>query len=105
VEGLQIGRGWLYWIRIAPQCKRLDRAQWQRKRVNGDRQINVDIDGFLMVESNLLAFAPCVLLCRRVLLAMAVMRTAAFRARPHEVLFAGNATAPHKSREKQQRKK
>jgi len=66
---------------------------------------NVEIERLLIVKSYLLALASGVLRRSGCLgFAMTVRRAAAFHSRPHEVLFAGDATAPDEGCEKQQRK-
>ena len=58
-----------------------------------------------MIESNLFTVAPGGFLRRRFRLALTVWRATDFCARPHEVLFTGDATAPQQSAEQQQGQK
>ncbi len=60
------------------------------------------IERLVMVECNLLALALRVLRRRFFGFAITVRGTTAFRARPHEILFARNATAPNKGCQQQQ---
>src|SRR5665213_2609569 len=59
----------------------------------------------MMVESDLVAFASGLLSRRLFCFAVTVRGAAAFRPSEHKILFAGDAPAPHKRGEEQQRKK
>ena len=96
VEYLQIRRRWLRQPDAVPAFYPLDCG---RRSVHfrhcDDRQINVLIDRFVMVEGDLRALASGILFGRRCLrFAMAVGRTATLRPSEHEILFAGNAAVP-----------
>jgi hypothetical protein len=68
-------------------------------------QVYIEMDRFLMLESNLLAFARTLRPLRFLCLASAVRAAAAFDAWPHVELFAGDTATPHKGGQQQQRKK
>jgi hypothetical protein len=68
-------------------------------------QVSIKMGRFLMLESDLLTFARVLRALRFLRLALTVRAAAAFDARPHEELFARDATAPHKRGQQQQGKK
>ena len=73
VEYLQIRRGRLYWRIAVPSCNRIDHVQGQTKRDNRDYlQIDVKINGFLVVKGDQFAFALGVILRGAFCLAMAI---------------------------------
>jgi hypothetical protein len=105
MKDVEIGRRWFNWVRTVPALRSLDRASRQiNLNRRGYRQVNLEIDGFLVVEGNLLALALRVLRRRRFRFAVTVGRAAAFRAR-HEILIARDATTPNKGSEEQQSQK
>lgn len=96
MEDLQVRRGWLCNSRVAPNWRSFTTEQQHFKRGESDyRQIDMEINRFLIIEGNLLALAAGLLLAWRLRLAVPVRRAAGFRALPHKVLFARYASAPH----------
>jgi len=106
MQDLQIRRRGFDRIDPEQEFQPLDCAQRQVDLYHCDnRQIDVVIDRFFIVEGDLVAFASGVVFCRRFFrFAVTVWGAAAFRARPHEILVARDAAAPYKSGEHQQRK-
>jgi hypothetical protein len=107
VEYLQIRRRWLDRANTVPALQALDGAgrniHFDR---SDDRQLDVVIYRFVMVEGDLGAFASGILLGRRFFrFAMAVRRAAALRPSEHKILFAGDAPTPDQRREEEQGKK
>jgi len=89
-------------MKIRPLRKRLEYERRQAGRDDSDqRQINMKIERFLMIERNLFAFAAALRRLGRFRFALTVRSATAFRSRPHEVRFTRDATAPDKSRQKQ----
>ena len=106
VKSLQVG-----WRRIDkrdtnPSGKRLrDARENVRWRVGDYRQIGMKIGRLLMLERDLLAFAPGLRRLGFLGFALTVCAAAAFNSRKHEELFARDAATPNKGGKQQQRKK
>ena len=106
MKRLQIGRRRLDRWYTGARGKRLSDTRRKVQQGSGNYgQIYVKIDCLLMLKRNLFAVGPglgrLALLC----FALAVCLAAAFGARPHEKLFAGDASTPKNGGEQQQRKK
>jgi hypothetical protein len=101
MENLQIRWRWLDRVYAIPAFPTFD---WAYKNIHfghGDhRQLDVLINGFVMVEGDLGAIASWVLIGRRFLrFAVTVGRAATFGASEHKILFAGGAPTPDKCSE------
>ena len=105
MKDLQIGRRRLNRRHPGPMGKRLGEARQKVRWNNGNHtQINVKIDRFLVLERNLLTFAPGLRRLGFLRFALTVRAAAAFDSRPHEELFARDAATPNKGGQQQQRK-
>jgi hypothetical protein len=107
MEDLQIRRRWFDRVDAVPQFQAFDGAERQVDLDRGqNRQIDVVINRLLMVEGDLVAFAPGLLLGRRLFrFAVTVRRAAALRPSEHKILLARDAPTPDKGGEEEQGKK
>ncbi len=107
MENLQIRGRWLERFYTMPGFQAFDCARKNIHLVRRDnRQLDMVIDHFVMIEGDLGTLASGVLLGGRLFrFAVTVRRAAAFGASEHKILFAGDAPTPHKGREKEQGKK
>jgi hypothetical protein len=101
MENLQIRWRWLDRVYAMPAFPSFD---WAYKNIHfgqcDHRQLDVLINGFVMVEGDLVAVASRVLFGRRfVRFAVTVRRAATFGASKHKILFAGDAPTPDKCSE------
>ena len=107
MEDLQIRWRWLDQNHAVPVLQALNLRERSRYFNHRDqRQIDRVINRFVVIESDLGAFASGVLPGRRLFrLAVTVWGAAALGSTEHEILLAGDAPAPDKRREEEQRKK
>ena len=104
VEKSQIRRRRINRIEIGSAGERLSYLQRRVRRDEAQyRQINMKIDRFLMTKRDLFAFGPGLRGRGCFCFAPTIRGAAAFRPGQHEELFAGNATAPDKSGNEEQR--
>ena len=103
---MQIRRRRLHQAKSAREFYTLDRMERNGHFDRHDhRQIDMVINRLVLIEGNLVAFAPGVLLGWRFLrFAVAIRRAALLRTTEHKVLLAGYAATPDKRREEEQRK-
>ena len=104
---MQIRWRWLDRVYAMPAFPSFD---WPYKNIHfghcDHRQLDVLINGFVMIEGDLGALASRVVLGRRLFrFTVTVGRAAAFSTSEHKILFARDAPTPDKSSEKEQRKK
>jgi hypothetical protein len=106
VEDLQIGRRRLDQAKSVPEFSTLNSMERNSYFDRHDhRQIDMVINRFVMIEGNLVAFAPGVLLGWRFLrFAVAIRRATVLRTAEHKILLAGYAATPDKRREEEHRK-
>jgi hypothetical protein len=106
VEDLQIRRRRLDQDKSVPEFYTLDSMERNSHFDRYDhRQIDMVINRFVVIEGNLVAFAPRVLLGWRFLrFAVAIRRAAVLRTTEHKILLAGYVATPDKRREEEQRK-
>lgn len=90
MQNLQVRRRRLYRFGAASLSPHCNNAQFRLKGANDGRdwQLDVEINILLMIEGNQFTVPRRVFLGRSVAFAMPVTAAAAFRASPHEVLFA-----------------
>ena len=107
MENLQIRWRWLDRVYAMPAFPSFD---WPYKNIHFGhcyhRQLDVLINGFVMIEGDLGALASGVLLGGRLFrFAVTVRRAAAFGTSEHKILFARDAPTPNEGSEKEQGKK
>jgi hypothetical protein len=107
MENLQIRGRWLDRFYTMPGFQAFD-GGWKSIHLGyrDNRQLDVVIDHFVMIEGDLVTLASGVLLGGRVFrFAVTDRRAAALGTSEHKILFAGDAPTPNKGSEKEQRKK